>query len=124
MCKNNDTCFKTPDNYPYWNVQRGTFLPVPVPVRKENQKDNIWLSLTVSCNNTILSRSKRWTHTVSNATSNLWWFVVTKTFKDIYELASPATPFLVYGCVCVFGFFFILIFLPETRHGKQKCGLQ
>lgn len=60
-------------------------------------------------------RSKRWTHTVSNATSNLWWFVVTKTFKDIYELASPATPFLVYGCVCVFGFFFILIFLPETR---------
>ena len=62
-------------------------------------------------------RSKRWTHTVSNATSNLWWFVVTKTFKDVYELASPAAPFLIYGAVCVFGFFFILIFLPETRHG-------
>ena len=60
-------------------------------------------------------RSKRWTHTVSNATSNLWWFVVTKTFKDIYELASPAAPFLIYGAVCVFGFFFILVFLPETR---------
>ena len=54
---------------------------------------------------------------MSNATSNLWWFVVTKTFKDIYELASPAAPFLIYGAVCVFGFFFILIFLPETRHG-------
>ncbi len=58
-------------------------------------------------------------HTVSNMMSNLWWFVVTKTFKDIYNLAGPAVPFLVYGLVCVFGFFFILLFLPETRKVGQ-----
>ena len=62
-------------------------------------------------------RSKRWTHTISNVTSNFWWFVVTKTFKDMHQNVGPYVPFFLYGSVCVFGFFFIFIFLPET-HGK------
>jgi len=31
-------------------------------------------------------RSKRWTHTISNVTSNFWWFVVTKTFREMAEV--------------------------------------
>ncbi|XP_059089898.1 facilitated trehalose transporter Tret1-2 homolog isoform X2 [Tigriopus californicus] len=62
-------------------------------------------------------RSRRWTQTISNVTSNFWWFVVTKTFHDMYYNVAPFVPFFLYGSVCVFGFIFIFIFLPET-HGK------
>jgi len=64
-------------------------------------------------------RSRRWTHTIANASSNLWWFVVTKTFKDLYTHLGPFVPFFTYGSVCLFGFIFIYIFLPET-HGKTS----
>lgn len=63
-------------------------------------------------------RSRRWTHAVANVTSNLWWFVVTKTFKDVYRELGPHVPFLLYGSVCLFGFVFIYVFLPETQ-GKS-----
>jgi hypothetical protein len=62
-------------------------------------------------------RSRRWTHTLANVSSNLWWFVVTKTFKELYTNLGPFVPFFLYGSVCLFGFVFIYIFLPET-HGK------
>lgn len=64
-------------------------------------------------------RSRRWTHTIANVTSNLWWLVVTKTFKELYTNLGPFVPFFLYGSVCVFGFVFIYIFLPET-HGKTS----
>ncbi len=65
--------------------------------------------------NSSFLRSRRWTHTVANVTSNLWWFIVTKTFKDISTQLGMCVPFFLYGAVCVFGFIFIYIFLPETR---------
>ena len=61
----------------------------------------------------------RWTHTLANASSNLWWFVVTKTFKELYTNLGPFVPFFLYGSVCLFGFVFIYVFLPET-HGKTS----
>ena len=61
----------------------------------------------------------RWTHTLANASSNLWWFVVTKTFKELYTNLGPFVPFFLYGSVCLFGFLFIYVFLPET-HGKTS----
>ena len=63
-------------------------------------------------------RSRRWTHTVANVTSNLCWFVVTKTYKDISTRFGSFVPFFIYGSVCLFGFIFIYVFLPETR-GKS-----
>lgn len=60
-------------------------------------------------------RSRRWTHTVANVTSNLCWFVVTKTYGDISTRFGTYVPFFIYGSVCLFGFVFIYVFLPETR---------
>ena len=60
-------------------------------------------------------RSRRWTHTVANVTSNLCWFAVTKTYADISRTFGISCPFFVYGSVCLFGFVFIYVFLPETR---------
>ena len=60
-------------------------------------------------------RSRGWTHTIANVASNFCWFLVTKTFKDIQENLGHCAPFFFYGSVCVFGFVFIYIFLPETR---------
>ncbi|CAB4061365.1 TRET1 [Lepeophtheirus salmonis] len=44
-------------------------------------------------------QSSKWTHAIANMTSNLWWFVVTKTFKDIYYNCGPYVPFYLYGIV-------------------------
>jgi len=65
-------------------------------------------------------RSRRWTHTLANASSNLWWFVVTKTFKELYTNLGPLS-FRSFSTVpsAFFGFVFIYIFLPET-HGKTS----
>ena len=52
---------------------------------------------------------------MANVTSNLWWFVVTKTYKDIYNHVGPHVPFFTYGTVCLVGFVFIYVFLPETQ---------
>lgn len=60
-------------------------------------------------------RSRRFTHTVANVTSNFWWFVVTKTFKDVYREFGPHVPFFLYGSICLLGFVFIYVFLPETQ---------
>ena len=60
-------------------------------------------------------RSRGWTHTLANLTSNLCWFIVTKTFRDLQENLGHAAPFFLYGGVCLFGLVFIFIFLPETR---------
>jgi len=60
-------------------------------------------------------RSRGWTHTLANLTSNLCWFVVTKTFRDLQDSLGHAAPFFLYGGVCLFGLVFIFIFLPETR---------
>ena len=60
-------------------------------------------------------RSRRWTHTVANVTSNLCWFVVTKTYKDISTQFGLYVPFFIYGSICLFGLVFIYVFLPETR---------
>ena len=60
-------------------------------------------------------RSRRWSHTVANVTSNFWWFIVTKTFKDVYTDIGPHVPFFLYGLVCLIGFVFIYVFLPETQ---------
>ena len=60
-------------------------------------------------------RSRRWTHTVANVTSNLCWFAVTKTYTDISKSFGISVPFFIYGSVCLFGFVFIYVFLPETR---------
>ena len=60
-------------------------------------------------------RSRRWTHTVANVTSNLCWFAVTKTYTDISKTFGISVPFFIYGSVCLFGFVFIYVFLPETR---------
>ena len=60
---------------------------------------------------------------MANVTSNFWWFVVTYSFKDFYIYAGPHVPFLVYGVVCLLGFIFIYVFLPETQassHEKLK----
>ena len=63
-------------------------------------------------------RSRGYTHTIANVTSNFCWFLVTKTFRDIQYYFGMGAPFFMYGCVCVFGLVFIFIFLPETR-GKS-----
>ena len=60
-------------------------------------------------------KSRGWTHTIANITSNFCWFLVTKTFNDLQDSFGLSAPFFLYGCVCVFGLIFIFIFLPETR---------
>merc|ERR1719192_555196 len=60
-------------------------------------------------------RSRGWTHTLANLTSNLCWFLVTKTFRDLQDSLGHAAPFFLYGGICLFGLVFIFIFLPETR---------
>ena len=52
---------------------------------------------------------------MANVTSNICWFVVTKTYRDISTTFGLFVPFFVYGSVCLFGFVFIYVFLPETR---------
>ena len=61
-------------------------------------------------------RSRKFTLTVANMTSNFWWFLVTKTFKNLYVDFGPHVPFFLYGSICILGFFFIYIFLPETQN--------
>ena len=60
-------------------------------------------------------KSRGWTHTIANITSNFCWFLVTKTFNDLQDSFGLSAPFFLYGTVCVFGLIFIYIFLPETR---------
>ena len=60
-------------------------------------------------------RSRQFTLTMGNVTSNFWWFVVTKTFKDVYRDFGPHVPFFLYGSICLVGFVFVYVFLPETQ---------
>ena len=48
-------------------------------------------------------RSRGWTHTLANLTSNLCWFLVTKTFRDLQDSLGHAAPFFLYGGICLFG---------------------
>ncbi len=96
-----------------------SWLPIPILVIYTVAFNVGMGSLTWVVATEILPvRSKRWTHTISNVTSNFWWFVVTKTFRDLSDVAGPSVPFFLYGSVCIFGFAFIFLFLPET-HGKS-----
>ena len=74
------------------------------------------------CNNVLihLIGYRKWAHTMANVTSNFWWFVVTYSFKDFYIYAGPHVPFLVYGVVCLLGFIFIYVFLPETQASSHE----
>lgn len=104
--------------FPLLDMKQVRWLPIPILIIFTVAFNIGMGSLTWVVATEILPvRSKRWTHTISNVTSNLWWFVVTKTFKDIYIQLGPSAPFFIYGSVCVFGFIFIFLFLPET-HGK------
>lgn len=99
-------------------LQYVRLLPIPILVLFTLAYNIGMGSLTWVVATEILPlRSRRWTQTISNVTSNFWWFVVTKTFHDMYYNVAPFVPFFLYGSVCVFGFIFIFIFLPET-HGK------
>ena len=60
-------------------------------------------------------RSRGYTHTIANLTSNICWFVVIKTFNDVQTLLGLAAPFYFYGSVCLLGLLFVFIFVPETR---------
>ena len=60
-------------------------------------------------------RSRGYTHTIANLTSNLCWFIITKSFRDIQSSLGFAAPFFMYGSVCLLGTVFIFVFLPETR---------
>ena len=51
----------------------------------------------------FLLRSRGWTHTLANLTSNLCWFLVTKTFRDLQDSLGHAAPFFLYGGICLFG---------------------
>ena len=65
-------------------------------------------------------KSRTCTLTIANVTSNLSWFIVTKTFKMLQDSCGVSSPFFLYGSVCILGFIFIFIFLPETRDKKCK----
>ena len=106
---------------PFWNTELIRWLPIPILI-VFTVAFNIGMgSLTwVVATEVLPVRSKRYTHTISNMTSNFWWFVVTKTFKDMHMNWGSYWPFFLYGSVCVFGFVFILIFLPETKDKKPE----
>ncbi len=58
------------------------WLPIPILVFFTMAYNVGMGSLTWVVATEILPiRSKRWTHTIANVTSNFWWFVVTKTFR-------------------------------------------
>jgi len=91
-------------------LRRFNFLPI------DPQGSLTWVVAT----EILPVRSKRWTHTISNVTSNFWWFVVTKTFREMGQASAcgSCAPFFLYAAVCAFGFVFIYVFLPET-HNKS-----
>ena len=93
-----------------------TWLPLPL-VLAFTVSYNLGLgSLTwVVATEVLPVASRGWTHTLANLTSNLCWFLVTKTFRDLQAALGHAAPFFFYGGVCLFGLLFIFIFLPETR---------
>ncbi len=63
-------------------VDYARWLPIPILVVYTTAYNVGMGSLTWVVATEILPvRSKRWTHTISNVTSNFWWFVVTKTFR-------------------------------------------
>ena len=96
-----------------------TWLPLPL-VLAFTVSYNLGLgSLTWVVAHEILPVTSRgWTHTLANLASNFCWFIVLKTFRDLQDSLSRATPFFIYGGVCLFGLVFIYTFLPETR-GKS-----
>ena len=75
-------------------------------------------------------RSRGYTHTIANLTSNICWFVVIKTFNDVQSLLGLAAPFYIYGSICLLGLIFVFIFVPETKGktfqeiGEEFTGLQ
>ena len=112
--------FRTSNTAAYSDMDNVRWLPLPILIIFTVSFNVGMGSLTWVVATEILPvRSRRWTHTLANVSSNLWWFVVTKTFKELYTNLGPFVPFFMYGSVCVFGFVFIYIFLPET-HGKTS----
>jgi len=57
---------------------------------------------------------------MSIATFSLWTacFILTYTFPILNKVLNASGTFWLYGIICVFGFFFILKKLPETK-GKS-----
>merc|ERR1719431_567536 len=96
--------------------EKNSWIPLPL-IMIFTAAFNLGLgSLTwVVATEVLPDRSRGWTQTIANVTSNFCWFLVTKTFKDIQDELGLSAPFFFYGSVCVFGFVFIYIFLPETR---------
>ena len=98
------------------DIQRYSWLPLPL-LMCFTVAFNLGLgSLTWVVATEILPvRSRGYTHTIANVTSNFCWFIITKTFRDIQTSLGLAAPFFMYGSVCLLGLVFIFIFLPETR---------
>ena len=67
-------------------------------------------------------QSRTWTLTIANVTSNISWFLVTKTFRTLQINFGAYSPFFLYGAASLIGFVFIFLFLPEPRDQKSRTG--
>jgi hypothetical protein len=73
---------RTTDPASHYEMDQVRWLPLPILIIFTVSFNVGMGSLTWVVATEILPvRSRRWTHTLANVTSNLWWFVVTKTFK-------------------------------------------
>ena len=56
-------------------------------------------------------------------TSNLSWFLVTKTFSAMQRILGLASPFLAYGGVSLLGVVFVYFFvLPNSTRSRSRRG--
>jgi MFS family permease len=55
---------------------------------------------------------------MSLATLSVWGanWLVAGTFLSLVQAAGPAGTFWIFAVICVLGFFFCLVFAPETKH--------
>ena len=67
-------------------------------------------------------QSRTRTLTIANVTSNISWFLVTKTFRTLQIIFGAYSPFFLYGAASLIGFVFIFLFLPEPRDQKSRTG--
>ena len=67
-------------------------------------------------------QSRTRTLTIANVSSNISWFLVTKTFRTLQINFGAYSPFFLYGAASLIGFVFIFLFLPEPRDQKSRTG--